>query len=176
LDKKDGNLTHKEFLADNSLTDPRPALAKQLCKDIPKNACVVAYNNAFEKGRISEMAEMFSELSEHLMAIHGNMVDLLKPFRITAGKYLSAFYCQELQGSASIKTVLPALCPDFATAYDELPLIHNGGEAMEIFPAIHLETLEKQEEIRNGLLEYCKLDTLAMVKVLKELERRYENC
>lgn len=169
LDKKDGNLTHKEFLADNSLTDPRPALAKQLCKDIPKNACVVAYNTTFEKGRIAEMAEIFPELSEHLMAIRENMIDLMKPFRISFGKYTGAFYCQEMQGSYSIKTVLPALCPDFATAYDELPLIHNGGEAMEIFPAIHLETFEKQEEIRNGLLEYCQLDTLAMVKVLEKV-------
>ena len=168
-DKKGGNLTHKEFLADNSLTDPRPALAKQLCKDIPKNACVVAYNTTFEKGRISEMAEIFPQINEHLMKIRENMVDLMKPFRISFGKYTSAFYCQEMQGSYSIKTVLPALCPDFATAYDELPLISNGREAMEIFPAMHLETLEKQEEIRNGLLEYCQLDTLAMVKVLEKV-------
>ena len=169
LDKKGGNLTHKEFLADNSLTDPRPAFAKQILKDIPRNACVVAYNTTFEKGRIAEMAELFPELSGHLMEIRANMIDLMKPFRISFGKHTGAFYCQEMQGSYSIKTVLPALCPDFASAYDELPLIRTGGEAMEIFPALHLETPEKQAEIRNGLLEYCRLDTLAMVKVLEKV-------
>lgn len=168
LDKKGGNLTHKEFLADNSLTDPRPTLAKQLCKDIPKNTCVVAYNTTFEKGRIAEMAEIFPELNEHLLAINKNMVDLMKPFRISFGK-TGVFYCQEMQGSFSIKTVFPALCPDFATAYNELPLIHNGGEAMEIFPVLHLETPEKQQKIRNGLLEYCRLDTFATVKVLEKV-------
>ena len=74
-----------------------------------------------------------------------------------------------MQGSFSIKTVFPALCPDFATAYNELPLIHNGGEAMEIFPALHLETPEEQQKIRNGLLEYCRLDTFATVKVLEKV-------
>lgn len=169
LDKKDGTLKHKEFLAKDSLTDPRHALVEQLCNDIPKNVCVIAYNMTFEKRIIAEMTEVYLNLAEHLWAIHGNMVDLMKPFRISLGKYTSAYYCQEMQGSYSIKAVMPALCPDFADAYDKLPLIHNGGEAMEIFPRLHNETLEEQEKIRNGLLEYCKLDTLAMVKVLEKV-------
>ena len=36
-----GPLIHKEFLGD-SITDPRRALADPLCKDIPRNGCVLA--------------------------------------------------------------------------------------------------------------------------------------
>jgi len=169
LDKKDGTLTHKDFLAENSQTDPRPALAAQLCKDIPKNACVIAYNMTFEKGRIAEMAEIYLDLAEHLRAIYNNMKDLMKPFRISFGKHTGAYYCQKMQGSYSIKYVLPALCPNFADAYDKLPIVHNGTEAMEIFPTLHCKTPEEQEEIRKGLKDYCELDTFAMVKVLEKV-------
>jgi hypothetical protein len=47
--------------------------------------------------------------------------------------------------------------------------VHNGGEAMNAFAS--LGTLSDEEKIayRNALLEYCKLDTLAMVKILQKL-------
>jgi len=163
-------LRHTEFLAENILTDPRRALAEQLCNDIPRNACVVAYNMTFEKGVIKEMANVFVDLEEHLMSIHDNMKDLMKPFRISFGKHVGAFYCQDMQGSYSIKYVLPALCPDMADAYEKLPLIRSGDDAMTIFPTLHLQTSEEQKKIRQGLLEYCKLDTFAMVKVLEKVQ------
>lgn len=56
-----------------------------------------------------------------------------------------------------------------AKVYQKLDGVHNSGEAMQAFANLSkLDNIEK-EKMRNALLEYCKLDTLAMVKVLKKL-------
>ena len=75
-------------------------------------------------------------------------------------------------GSFSIKSVLPALYPDDpALDYHNLEGVHNGGEAMDLFPKIKDLPPEEQVIARKSLLEYCKLDTYAMVKVWEELVR-----
>ena len=40
-----------------------------------------------------------------------------------------------------------------------------------IFPRMKNMPPEEREKARKDLLEYCKLDTYAMVKILRELER-----
>jgi hypothetical protein len=40
---------------------------------------------------------------------------------------------------------------------------------MTIFPQMHTMEPEKEKEARQALLEYCKLDTLAMVKIWQRL-------
>ena len=158
-----GELQHREFLGEPE-TDPRRALAEQLCRDIPMDACVTAYNKQFECGRLAELADAFPDLAEHLRAIRGNIVDLLDPFR--KGWY----YNRAMGGSFSIKSVLPALFPDDPQLnYASLQGIHNGGDAMTAFPAMACMSPEDREETRRNLLEYCKLDTLAMVKVWQRL-------
>ena len=160
-----GELKHKEFLAESG-TDPRRALVEQLCKDIPKDVCVTAYNKAFECTRIKELAAVFQDLSEHLLNIRDNIVDLLVPFQ--SGYY----YNRAMGGSFSIKSVLPAIFPnDPSLDYHNLEGVHNGGEAMSIFPRIASMPPEEQATARRNLLKYCELDTYAMVKVWEELCR-----
>ena len=48
--------------------------------------------------------------------------------------------------------------------------MHEGDEASDTFSQMKDKTPEEQEEIREGLLEYCKLDTLAMVRIWKKLK------
>ena len=163
IEKKGGELKHTEFLAESG-TDPRRALAERLCEDIPMNACVTAYNKAFECTRIRELATAFPDLAEHLLNIRDNIVDLLVPFQ--SGWY----YNREMGGSFSIKSVLPAIFPnDPELDYHSLEGIHNGTEAMTIFPKIKDMRPEEREKARHDLLKYCELDTYAMVKVWEEL-------
>ena len=165
IEHEDGDLKHKEFLAESG-TDPRRALAERLCEDIPMNVCVTAYNKAFECTRIKELAEYYPDLAEHLMNIRDNIVDLLVPFQ--SGWY----YNRAMGGSFSIKSVLPAIFPDDPSLnYHNLEGVHNGGEAMTIFPKIQHMTPEEQKIARHNLLKYCELDTYAMVKVWQELVR-----
>jgi hypothetical protein len=75
-------------------------------------------------------------------------------------------------GSFSIKSVLPALFPDDPELdYHNLDGVHNGTEAMTIFPKIQYMDPEEQAKTRENLLKYCQLDTYAMVKVWEELKR-----
>ena len=165
IEEEGGELKHKEFLAESG-TDPRRALAEQLCADIPMSVCVTAYNKAFECTRIRELAETYPDLAEHLLNIRDNIVDLLDPFQ--SGWY----YNRAMKGSFSIKSVLPAIFPDDPSLnYHNLEGVHNGGEAMTIFPKIKDMSPEEQQKARHNLLKYCELDTYAMVKVWEELVR-----
>jgi len=158
-----GPTKHKEFLGKEGI-DPRRELAERLCADIPMGACVIAYNMNFEKMIIRALAQLFPNISKHLMEIHDNMTDLMKPFQ--AGMY----YCRKMGGSYSIKNVLPALCPgDPEVDYKKLDLISNGSEAMNAYAFLHEKASGEIEKIRKALLAYCRTDTLAMVKVLNRL-------
>lgn len=66
----------------------------------------------------------------------------------------------------------PALFPDDPELdYHNLEDVHNGGEAMTIFPKIQCMEPEEQRKACENLLKYCQLDTYAMVKVWEELKR-----
>jgi len=163
IEKEGGKLMHKEFLAESG-TDPRRAIAERLCEDIPMNVCVTAYNKAFECTRLKELAKAFPDLAEHLLNIESNIKDLLVPFQ--SGYY----YNKAMGGSFSIKSVLPALFPgDPALDYHNLEGVHNGGEAMTLFPKIKDLPEDEQKIARHNLLKYCELDTFAMVKVWEKL-------
>lgn len=162
IEHADGTLEHREFLAPAG-ADPRYALAQQLIQDIPGNVTVLAYNMSFEKGVIDKLAQSFPDLTENLMSILPNFRDLMIPFQ--KGYYVTP----SMNGSYSIKYVLPALVPEMAQAYKELDGIQNGGEAMNAYAGLAMMKEEEQERIRRALLEYCKLDTLAMVRVYQKL-------
>ena len=157
---------HKEHLALSNGKDPRRALAEQLCKDIPFDVCTLAYNKMFECGRIKELAELYPDLAVHLLNIRDHIVDLIDPFR--AGDY----YVPAMDGSFSIKHVLPALCPsDPELNYANLPgCVHNGGDAMTVYPQLKNMSTDERVATRKALLDYCYLDTLAMVKIWEKLK------
>ena len=155
-----GSLEHKEFLAEVGDENLIRNFAESMIEDMSEDGSVIVYNKAFEASRNREIGEMYPDLKEEMERINGNIVDLMIPFRNRD------YYKKEMEGSYSIKYVLPALYPDDPELdYINLPLIHNGGEASEAFLSLKDKTLEEQKEIREGLLEYCKLDTYAMVKI-----------
>lgn len=163
IESEGAPLKHKEFLAESG-ENPLRAIAESLCANIPMNVCTLAYNKKFECGRIKELAEIFPDLSKHLLNIERNIKDLLDPFQ--KGYY----YNKAMGGSFSIKSVLPAIFPDDPSLdYHNLDGVHNGSEAMTIFPQIKNMPKEEQAIARKNLLKYCKLDTFAMVKIWQEL-------
>ena len=120
----------------------------------------------FECGRIRELAKLYPDLSDHLTNIADHIIDLIDPFR--AGDY----YVPAMGGSFSIKRVLPSLFPDDPSLdYHNLEGgVQNGGDAMNIFPEIQHMPPAEQAKARRALLDYCCLDTLAMVKVWERLK------
>lgn len=151
---------HFEFLAEEG-RDPRRSVAEALVAAIPADACTLAYNMSFERGRIKELAEAFPDLSGHLMAIRDGMRDLMVPFQ------KGWLYRPEMGSSYSIKAVLPAFFPDDPELdYHALDGVHNGSEASAAFLALEGMAPEERARTRESLLRYCELDTYAMVKVL----------
>jgi len=163
LKRRDGSLVHKEFLAKEG-EDPVRALAENLCRDISKDVCTLAYYEPFEKHRLIDLAYIFPDLEDHLMNIHDGIKDLIVPF--SSGYY----YTKAMKGSNSIKSVLPAMFPDDPELdYHALNLIQSGGDVMSIFPELHKKPADEIAETRAALLAYCRLDTLAMVRILEKL-------
>jgi len=120
---------------------------------------------SFERSVIKRLAEQFEDLREDLLKIHDNIKDLMIPFQ------KRWYYTKEMEGAYTIKMVLPALYPNNAEYdYHNLSVVHNGSEASSAFANLVDKNKEEQETIRKALLEYCKLDTLAMVKVWEKLK------
>jgi len=161
---QDGRVEHKEFLGDENL-DPRADLITQMLQDITPTGSIVAYNQAFEIGRIRELAEFKRDKKDALLSLVDRFVDLIVPFRATG------YYHPDFNGSFSIKSVLPAMFPnDDELNYKKLGSVQNGSDAMETFANLYLlKDKSKLEEIRKDLLAYCRLDTLAMVRILEKL-------
>jgi hypothetical protein len=127
----------------------------------------LVYNSIFELTRLRELGHMFPEFEAQILDITSRTLDLMEPFRKLH------YYVPEMNGSHSIKQVLPALVPELS--YKNLA-IGNGQLATNAFEALQTETdIYKIAETRDQLLEYCKLDTLAMVKILEKLEE-VANC
>ena len=164
IEHKNKPLEHRGFLGKEG-TDPREALAKQLVGDIPINVTVLAFNASFEKMVLEGLARQFSQYKSHLLCISNNIVDLAEPFK---NKH---YYLPEMKGKYSIKVVLPLLVPEMEKAYKNLDLIHNGGEAMQAFAILgEMDDKDLINRYRKSLLDYCELDTLAMVKILNILK------
>lgn len=77
-------------------------------------------------------------------------------------------YHPQFQGSYSLKAVLPALVPGFS--YEGMEVSH-GGEAGLVWDQMIRGDLDPaaRQGLKSALLEYCRQDTLAMVKVLSAL-------
>ena len=155
-----GELLHREFLAFPN-TDPREIIAKRLTEEIPDNACVIVYNRSFESGRLRDLADWFPRYKEKIETIIDNMMDLMIPFRNRD------CYFWEMCGSYSIKYVLPALLPELSYSNME---ISEGDMAMVAYDKMNQSLDPKEVDgIRKALLEYCKLDTMGMVRIVDRL-------
>jgi hypothetical protein len=110
----------------------------------------------FERTCINILADFCPDLRSDLMALAERLVDL---HPIVKDNY----YHPAMQGSWSIKAVLPTIAPELD--YKKLGAIQEGTAAQIAYlEAISLEPqMARRGEIRMSLLDYCKHDTLALV-------------
>lgn len=153
-------LEHFDFLSDNN-ADPCGDFIKCLLNNIGNKGSVIVYNKSFENSRLEELIDDFPKLKKQIQNIQARLIDLMVPFR------KKHFYLPAMNGSYSIKNVLPAMVPELT--YEGLT-IGNGNDASVEFYNLRFETDEGKVRVtRNALLEYCHLDTMAMVKILEKL-------
>lgn len=163
IDSPDAEVEWKEYLhRDNS--DPVRPLTEKLLSDIGTKGTVLVWYESFEKKRNSELGEMLPEYADALAAINDRVIDLIIPFK---NKWYDDPRCE---GSASIKAVLPVLCPELT--YKSLG-IQEGGSAQRLWMEAVLDSKrgDQKDQILKDLTEYCKLDTFAMVEIYRCLKR-----
>lgn len=160
LDKPGAALRHQEFLAPTD-KNPQEALLQSLLAALPKDSCILTWNQAFEKGRLEELSKYSPAHKQEISGILKNIRDLMAPFR------RKDIYHWQFAGSYSIKAVLPALVPELS--YKGLA-VSNGEIAASSWLRMRQESDNLQiAELRQQLLEYCHLDTLAMVRILEKM-------
>jgi len=153
---------HYECLATEP-GDPSKQLVAELCKVIGQTGTVIVWNKGFECGRNEELGVLCPEFCDQLNSINERTYDLMEIFSL--GLYVD----HRFHGSASIKKVLPVLCPELS--YKELD-INEGTKAMLQWHEMVYGNLSEseKEKIKQDLLTYCKLDTWAMVEIWRKLK------
>ena len=153
--------THNEYLAEGENIDPREGLIIKLIEDLKEEGTILVYNKDFEDRCLFELGRDFPQYLEPINKIRKRLVDLATPFE------KRHYYTAEMKGKYSIKNVLPALVPELS--YNDLE-VQDGATASFTFLDMMAGTFEGDiSETRKNLLDYCKLDTFAMVKILEKL-------
>jgi hypothetical protein len=156
-------LDQREYLTEINGEDPRIEFIKQLIDDCGHSGDILVYNMVFERGKLFDLIEFSPRHKIPILKIIDRLKDLMVPFRDRM------YYTPEMQGSYSIKKVLPALVPELS--YKMLK-IQEGGTASNTFSQMVQGKFEGDAvQTRKDLLAYCKMDTFAMVKILEVLKR-----
>jgi hypothetical protein len=148
---------HFEYLADPA-RDCREELARNLIRDLGEEGSVIAYSS-FEKAIINTLARLLPDLADRLLSLTDRIVDLEAIIKRN-------YYHQGFCGRTSIKLVQPVLVPEMS--YKDLG-IAEGDSASAAFAYMALGQDPDPEGTKRNLLEYCKLDTLTMVRLHQRL-------
>jgi len=161
LDQPGADPRHFEALfADGS--DPAPRITPLLVEHIREEGSVIVWNKSFEAGRNQDLARHCPQYKDQLLGINTRLYDLMLIFR--DGHFIDPRF----QGSASLKAVLPVLCPELQ--YTDLA-IQSGEAAMLTWYKLHIGAIppEEQAETIESMKVYCKLDTFGMLAIWKHL-------
>ena len=156
---KNSDLEHLYFLGDG-INDPREALIKELITHVNDKGTILVWFKPFESGKLKDLARDYPKYAKKLNLILDRIIDLMEPFK------KDHYYDPGFEGSASIKKVMPVLIPELS--YGDLE-IQEGMAASTAYASIKEKSNDEQTKIRQALLDYCHLDTLAMVKILEKL-------
>jgi CRISPR/Cas system-associated exonuclease Cas4 (RecB family) len=154
-----GPVSHSEYLAD-ATKDCERELAEALIDKLGQHGSIMVYSS-FEKTRLTSLRNAFADLADALDLIIARLVDL----HPLVADYL---YHPDFKGSFSIKKVLPALVPDLS--YSGLD-VADGDTAITRFARMVRGEVPPSDIAltRQKLLDYCKVDTLAMVRLHEAL-------
>ena len=157
---ENGDLTHLEWLGEK-VEQPKEML-QQMQDFTGHTGTFISWYASFERDRNKDMINWIPEYETYLNYMNEHMFDLMDVFKEDYVDY-------RFHGSTSIKKVLPVLCPQFS--YSDLE-VQDGTMALDTWGRMVTgpNFNEDVEQTRKNLLEYCKLDTLAMVEIYKHLK------
>jgi len=174
-------IIHKEFI-ETEKVDPSINMIEQMQKDIGDKGSIIIWSK-FERTQNNSMKRRYPQYSDLIENMNNRLWDLMEIF--SKNWYLHP----DFRGSYSIKKILPVLVPELT--YKKMAIsdgsmamtkwvqmVYGGGitattyaesEEDESEP-VDIEQIkvekEQKDKIKNDLLRYCELDTLAMVRIL----------
>jgi CRISPR/Cas system-associated exonuclease Cas4 (RecB family) len=150
---------HCEYIADPKVNDQK-AIAEKLIECLGDEGAIITYSPS-EKFSLLKLAQTYGDISQPLLKLVDRIVDF---------EYLikSNYYNKASKGYSSIKVMLPILVKDMDYDFLEISLGRDAAAAFA-FMALGVYDEKKCGEVRQNLLNYCKQDTLAMVKIHKAL-------
>lgn len=156
----DMELVHVEYLAEEAALPI--AMVERMEQHIGPAGSVISWHASFENTQNKTMAKQFPAKATFLGSLIDRTLDLEDIFS-------EAYVDIAFGGSTSIKKVLPILANDLDYAGMD---VANGTDAMEAWKRlIDMPSGEERDQLRAAMLEYCKLDTYAMVRLFEEMER-----
>jgi len=158
IDNGSGDVTHTEFL-DLSGEPPMRQAAESLIAALGNAGPIIVYT-PYEKRVLTELAARYPDLEPQLSGLIERLYDL---HPVTKEHY----YHPDMHGSWSIKAVLPTI--EAGIDYAGLSEDVRDGEAAQsaYLEAIHPDTSpQRKAALRDALLAYCRLDTLALVRLV----------
>ena len=159
----DSELKHVDFIQVDG-RDPAEQLSKSLKKNIGPVGSIIVWNKTFENTRNKELGELLPDYKDFFQDVIKRTYDLMDI--VDKQHYIHPGF----KGKASIKFVGPVLAPD--VSYKDLE-VRSGTDAIESYRQIisgEITGTEKDAKIAD-MLEYCKLDTYAMVRIWQEFEK-----
>ena len=198
----DKNFDNIIFLNEECDTDERKALAKAIVDNFEFNedgslhGTMLAQNTSFEIGRLSELAVLFPEYKDRLLAITEKTADLIHLLKTDNSDHRKCkiglyekwgfdeekcgtinYYHPDLSGSYSIKKTLPVLVPSLS--YDDMKkhTVGNGVQAYITYLNYDAKPgktrdMNTKAERREALRRYCQQDTWAMVEILCAVRKK----
>ena len=149
-------LEHVEYLADEAVMPI--SMIEHMQEHIGDVGSIVSWHSSFENTQNRNMAVMYPAKHNFLYGLIDRTMDLEDLFK-------EGYVDIKFQGSTSIKKVLPVLVPGLDYAGMD---VASGTDAMEAWQRlISLPPGQANKNLRKSMLEYCKLDTLAMVRILE---------
>lgn len=147
--------------------DPAEKIAEQLRAHIGDRGTVISWYKTFENSRNRELAELLPRYRHFFLNLISRTYDLMDI--VEKQHYVHPGF----QGRASIKKVLPVLVPGMS--YDGLA-VKNGTDAIMGYSQISSGEITGAEADakREAMLEYCKLDTLAMYEIWRQFRQIVE--
>ncbi len=164
----DGTVTHVDFLAegpDDPLDppdDPREPIARAMLAATANADRIVMYT-PFERTQIKALAAHLPHLAPQLAELIDKLWDLKPPIEQNV-------YHPRFLGSFSLKDVLNPLVPDLS--YNDLVIVDGKTASVEIARLLFVSgriPRHERDRIRRDLLDYCRRDTFATVRLVERL-------
>ncbi len=167
-DAPNGPVSHRGVIADDlsEFRDSTRELTEALVHALNEAESVLAFSASFERRVLHLLARRSERFSTELRNAADRLVDIQEPF------VRFMLYEPAQQGRTGLKAVFPAVT---GADYEHLE-IADGREASLTWYYDYrgLPASPGREKVANALREYCALDTLALVDIVRRLEEIVE--